>query len=50
MRDFCLFDPSGVLWRIGQNSEWNNQRYSIQSLFTLEHEHHYWNDGQGTYW
>ena len=19
MRDFCLFDPSGVLWRIGQN-------------------------------
>jgi hypothetical protein len=26
MRDFCLFDPSGVLWRIGQNSEWNNQR------------------------
>ena len=21
MRDFCLSDPSGVLWRIGQNSE-----------------------------
>lgn len=21
MRDFCLCDPSGVLWRIGQNSE-----------------------------
>ena len=21
MRDFCLFDPSGVLWRIGQNSQ-----------------------------
>ncbi len=21
MRDFCLFDPSGVLWRIGQNSD-----------------------------
>lgn len=21
MRDFCLFDPSGVLWRIGQNTE-----------------------------
>ena len=20
MRDFILFDPSGVLWRIGQNS------------------------------
>jgi uncharacterized glyoxalase superfamily protein PhnB len=20
MRDFCLFDPSGVLWRIGQNT------------------------------
>ena len=20
MRDFCLFDPSGVLWRIGQNA------------------------------
>jgi catechol 2,3-dioxygenase-like lactoylglutathione lyase family enzyme len=19
MRDFCLYDPSGVLWRIGQN-------------------------------
>jgi uncharacterized glyoxalase superfamily protein PhnB len=19
MKDFCLFDPSGVLWRIGQN-------------------------------
>jgi uncharacterized glyoxalase superfamily protein PhnB len=19
MRDFCLIDPSGVLWRIGQN-------------------------------
>lgn len=19
MRDFCLFDPSGVVWRIGQN-------------------------------
>ncbi len=19
MRDFCLFDPTGVLWRIGQN-------------------------------
>jgi catechol 2,3-dioxygenase-like lactoylglutathione lyase family enzyme len=19
MRDFCVFDPSGVLWRIGQN-------------------------------
>jgi uncharacterized glyoxalase superfamily protein PhnB len=19
MRDFCLFDPSGVLWRVGQN-------------------------------
>lgn len=19
MRDFCLFDPAGVLWRIGQN-------------------------------
>ncbi|MDB5846438.1 MAG: glyoxalase [Rhodoferax sp.] len=21
MRDFCLADPSGVLWRIGQNTE-----------------------------
>jgi hypothetical protein len=21
MRDFCLFDPSGVLWRIGQNTK-----------------------------
>ena len=21
MRDFCLSDPSGVLWRIGQNTE-----------------------------
>lgn len=21
MRDFCLTDPSGVLWRIGQNSD-----------------------------
>lgn len=21
MRDFCLSDPSGVLWRIGQNSD-----------------------------
>lgn len=21
MRDFCLIDPSGVLWRIGQNSD-----------------------------
>ncbi len=21
MRDFCLHDPSGVLWRIGQNTE-----------------------------
>jgi uncharacterized glyoxalase superfamily protein PhnB len=21
MRDFCLTDPSGVLWRIGQNTE-----------------------------
>jgi uncharacterized glyoxalase superfamily protein PhnB len=21
MRDFCLFDPSGVLWRIGQNAD-----------------------------
>lgn len=21
MRDFCLFDPSGVIWRIGQNVE-----------------------------
>ena len=21
MRDFCLADPSGVLWRIGQNSD-----------------------------
>ena len=21
MRDFCLFDPSGVLWRIGQNTD-----------------------------
>ena len=21
MRDFCLYDPSGVLWRIGQNIE-----------------------------
>ena len=21
MRDFCLFDPSGVVWRIGQNVE-----------------------------
>lgn len=20
MPDFCLFDPSGVLWRIGQNT------------------------------
>jgi hypothetical protein len=20
MRDFCLFDPSGVLWRIGQTA------------------------------
>ncbi|MFM9881366.1 MAG: VOC family protein [Burkholderiaceae bacterium] len=20
MRDFCLFDPSGVVWRIGQNT------------------------------
>lgn len=20
MRDFCLYDPSGVLWRIGQNT------------------------------
>lgn len=20
MRDFCVFDPSGVLWRIGQNT------------------------------
>ena len=19
MRDFCIFDPSGVLWRVGQN-------------------------------
>jgi uncharacterized glyoxalase superfamily protein PhnB len=21
MRDFCLYDPSGVVWRIGQNIE-----------------------------
>jgi catechol 2,3-dioxygenase-like lactoylglutathione lyase family enzyme len=21
MRDFCVFDPSGVLWRIGQNTD-----------------------------
>ncbi len=21
MRDFCLYDPSGVLWRIGQNTD-----------------------------
>lgn len=21
MRDFCLWDPSGVLWRIGQNTD-----------------------------
>jgi uncharacterized glyoxalase superfamily protein PhnB len=21
MRDFCLWDPSGVLWRIGQNND-----------------------------
>jgi uncharacterized glyoxalase superfamily protein PhnB len=21
MRDFCLYDPSGVLWRIGQKTE-----------------------------
>ncbi len=21
MRDICLIDPSGVLWRIGQNSD-----------------------------
>jgi uncharacterized glyoxalase superfamily protein PhnB len=21
MKDFCLFDPSGVLWRIGQNTD-----------------------------
>ena len=21
MRDFCLTDPSGVVWRIGQNTE-----------------------------
>lgn len=21
MRDFCLLDPSGVLWRIGQNTD-----------------------------
>ena len=21
MRDFCLFDPSGVVWRIGQNTD-----------------------------
>lgn len=21
MRDFCLIDPSGVLWRIGQNTD-----------------------------
>jgi catechol 2,3-dioxygenase-like lactoylglutathione lyase family enzyme len=21
MRDFCLTDPSGILWRIGQNTE-----------------------------
>jgi catechol 2,3-dioxygenase-like lactoylglutathione lyase family enzyme len=21
MRDFCLHDPSGVLWRVGENSE-----------------------------
>lgn len=21
MRDFCLFDPSGVLWRFGQNTD-----------------------------
>jgi hypothetical protein len=21
MRDFCLFDPSGVVWRIGQNAD-----------------------------
>jgi catechol 2,3-dioxygenase-like lactoylglutathione lyase family enzyme len=21
MRDFCLYDPTGVLWRIGQNIE-----------------------------
>ena len=22
MRDFCITDPSGVLWRIGQNVKW----------------------------
>lgn len=22
LRDFCLCDPSGVLWRIGQNTDW----------------------------
>lgn len=21
MRDFCLYDPSGVVWRIGQNTD-----------------------------
>ncbi|MDX5300319.1 MAG: VOC family protein, partial [Gammaproteobacteria bacterium] len=21
MRDFCILDPSGVLWRIGQNTD-----------------------------
>ena len=21
MRDFCLYDPSGVIWRIGQNTD-----------------------------
>jgi uncharacterized glyoxalase superfamily protein PhnB len=23
MRDFTLFDPSGVLWRIAQNLPWS---------------------------
>jgi hypothetical protein len=22
MRDFCITDPSGVCWRIGQNVDW----------------------------
>jgi len=29
MRDFCLYDPSGVLWRIGQNTTVNAGCLSI---------------------
>ncbi len=42
MRDFCLLDPSGVLWRIGQNiNACNTETSLLKHLQSLEVELHH---------